>query len=475
MSLRTRRRFLIDLGCASVGSTTLFSSLVHLGAVSAAAQSRSEVGSSLLETNAGVAADEYRALVCILLAGGNDSYNMLVPTEASEYADYAAIRGDLALAQSALLPLGSSGIPGRPFGIHPGMDDVQSLYDQGDLALVSNVGTLVEPVTLGQYQAGTVSLPLGLFSHSDQIAQWQTALPDQRSVTGWGGRVADVLSELNANQQISMNISVAGSNLFQNGTQTVEFSVSPGGGAVSIDGYEGDSVLNQLRTVGIDSLMNDRYKNLFEVAYADKVRSAIDGNKLFEEALAATPPIETEFSQSPLSRSLQMVAQTIAAREQLGMKRQTFFVLLGGWDHHDETLGNQADMLPLVSQALGELFQATQELGVENEVTTFTISDFGRTLTSNGRGSDHAWGGNQIVMGKAVKGGKIYGDYPSLYSGNPLDVGRGRLIPTTSVDEYFAELALWAGVDSSALDMVLPNLDRFYDPSATAPPVGFLL
>ena len=466
---RTRRRFLLDLGCASVGSTTLFSSLVHLGAVSSAsAQSTKSAGGT-------VGDDEYRALVCILLAGGNDSFNMLVPTGSSEYGNYAAVRGDLALAQSALLPLGSSGVPGRSFGLHPGMPEVQALYDQGDLAFVANVGTLVEPVTLSTYEAGSASLPLGLFSHSDQIAQWQTALPDQRSVTGWGGRLADVLSELNGSQQISMNISVAGSNLFQNGSQTVEFSVSPAGGAVTIDGYEGDSVLDQLRTVGIDSLMNDRYKNLFETAYADKVRSAIDGNKLFEQALGAAPVLTTQFSAAPLSQSLRMVAQTIAAREQLDMKRQTFFVLLGGWDHHDETLGNQADMLPLVSQALDQLYAATVEMGVEDQVTTFTISDFGRTLTSNGRGSDHAWGGNQIVMGKAVKGGQIYGDYPSLYAGNPLDVGRGRLIPTTAVDEYFCELALWAGVDASQLDLVLPNLDRFYDTAQGAAPIGFLM
>ena len=452
---------MLDLGCASLGSTTLFSSLVHLGAVSAASAQTVE--------------DEYRALVCILLAGGNDSFNMLIPSDAQEYNDYAAIRGDLALDQGSLLPLASSGIPGRSFAIHPGMSEVQGLYDQGNLAFIAGVGTLVEPIALSQYEAGAALVPLGLFSHADQIAQWQTALPDQRSVTGWGGRLADALSELNSSQQISMNISVAGSNLFQNGANAVEFSVSPAGGALTIEGYEGDSFFNQLRTVGIDSLMNDRYKNLFEVAYADRMRSAIDSNKVFEQALAAVPPLTTVFAGDGLSQSLQMVARTMSAREELGMKRQTFFVLLGGWDHHDETINNQAAMLPLVSQALAELYDATVEMGIADQVTTFTISDFGRTLTSNGRGSDHGWAGNQIVMGGAVKGAKIYGDYPSLYSGNALDVGRGRLIPGTSVDEYFAELALWAGVEPSALDIVLPNIDRFYDPASASPPLGFLL
>ncbi len=455
---RSRRRFLIDLGCASLGSTTLFSSLVHLGAVSSAS---AQTG------------DDYRALVCILLAGGNDSFNLLVPAD-SGYSEYAAIRGTLALSQSALLPLANSGVPGRAFGVHPGVPELRSLYDQGHLAFVANVGTLVEPVTQAQVQTGTGKLPLGLFSHADQIAQWQTALPDRRSATGWGGRLADVLGGLNSNSQVSMNISVAGSNLFQNGVDTVEFAVSPSGGATSIRGYDGPGVFDQLRTTGIDSLMNQSYKNLFEQVYADRVSGSIESNIFFGEALEAVAPLATVFGTAPLSRSLAMVARTISARAALGMKRQTFFVLLGGWDHHDDTLVNQQAMLPQVSSALREFWEATVEMGISDRVTTFTISDFGRTLTSNGDGSDHAWGGNQMVLGGAVSGGRIYGEYPSLYSNNPLDVGRGRLIPTTSVDEYFAEMALWLGVDRSALDLVLPNLDRFYDATSPAAPLGFL-
>ena len=456
---RSRRQFFVDLGCATLGTTTVYSSLSHLGAASALATP---------------GPDDYRALVCILQAGGNDSFNMLVPTSAPEYAEYAAIRQDLALAQGELLPLADSGIAGRTFGVHPQMPEVRQLYDQGNLAFVANVGTLVEPTTLAQIDAGTAKLPLGLYSHSDQIQQWQTSTPDLRGGTGFGGRLADALSALNTSNQVSMNVSVAGSNLFQNGLSTVEFAVSPSGESLGLNGYDGDGFYDQLRTAAINSLINDRYVHLFEREYAGRIRGALDSAEVFSAALEATPPLTTMSSPTGNSQSLQMVPPTIAARAVLGHRRQTFFVLFGGWDHHDEVLVNQANMLPQVSTALGEFFAATEELGVAAEVTTFTISDFGRTLTSNGRGSDHGWGGNQMVMGGAVAGSKIYGEFPSLFAGNALDTGRGRLIPTTSVDEYFAEMALWFGVDPGSLDGVLPNIDRFYDAAPGEPPLGFL-
>ena len=464
---RSRRRFLLDLGCASLGTTTLFSSLTHLGAFSAAA------GPSIAGPEP-AAGDDYRALVCILLAGGNDSFNMLLPATAGEYGDYRAARGDLALDRAGLLPLSVAGTGGRRFALHPGMPELQSLFDQGKAAFVANVGTLVEPITLRQFENGSARVPLGLFSHADQIAQWQTALPDRRSATGWGGRLADVLSALNGDPRISMNLSIAGTNVFQTGEQTVQFSVTPEG-PINIEGYGEGDLYDQLRTSAIDSLMNAHYRDVFERAYARRFRGAIDGNRFFSEALAASTPPATVFSETELSSSLAMVARTIAARSRLGHRRQTFFVVFGGWDHHDETLDHQQAMLPVLSRALGELYRATVELGVERQVTTFTISDFGRTLTSNGRGSDHGWGGNQIVLGGDVKGGRIYGDYPRLHADNGLDTGRGRLIPTLAVDQMFAELALWLGADRSALDLVLPNIGRFYSPSSGAPPVGFLL
>ncbi|MEM7010577.1 MAG: DUF1501 domain-containing protein, partial [Verrucomicrobiota bacterium] len=186
------------------------------------------------------------------------------------------------------------------------------------------------------------------------------------------------------------------------------------------------------------------------------------------------PNFTTVFSPGYVSGAFQMIAKTIAARQTLNVKRQTFFVLLGGWDHHDEVLNNMTNMLPLVSKGLSEFNSAMTELGIQDKVTTFTASDFARTLTSNGQGSDHGWGGNHIVMGGAVNGGQIYGTYPNLYEGNPLDTGRGRLIPTTSVDEMFAELAKWFGVSSADLDSLFPNLDRFYDSSSSSLPLGFM-
>ena len=211
----------------------------------------------------------------------------------------------------------------------------------------------------------------------------------------------------------------------------------------------------------------------FEKTFADRTRSAIDAHVEFSAAIDALPPMMTQFSDTGLSQRFRMIAQTIAARELLGMNRQTFFVEAGGWDHHDEVLLNQEAMLPMIAAALSEFNAAMDELGVADRVTTFTASDFGRTLTSNGRGSDHAWGGNHLVMGGSVSGGNIYGTFPDLYLGNSLDTGRGRLIPTTSCDEYFAELALWFGVSTADLPLVLPNVGRFFTPGVP-PPLGLM-
>jgi uncharacterized protein (DUF1501 family) len=285
--------------------------------------------------------------------------------------------------------------------------------------------------------------------------------------------MADVLGDVNSNPNISMNISLSGSNVFQSGNVSAHYTITANGSR-GLRGYQGSSLLDQVRTEAIDSMLAMTYQHLFEQTFAARMRGAIDAHLEFSAAIDALPPLQTLFSDTRLSQTFRMIAQTIAARGTLGMTRQTFFVNVGGWDHHDEVLLNQEQMLPVVSTALGEFHSALVELGVENDVTTFTASDFGRTLTSNGRGSDHAWGGNHIVMGGAVNGGEIYGSFPDLYAGSSLDTGRGRLIPTTSVDEYFAELALWFGVPRRDLELVLPNVTRFYDPASSAPPLGML-
>ncbi len=423
------------------------------------------------------AQDDYKAMVCIFLAGGNDSFNMLVPRGNAEYNEYSTIRADLALSQGSLIPLNQLGGDGREFGVHPSMPEVAQLFNDGELSFIANVGTLVEPVTKATLEDETARLPLGLYSHSDQIMHWQTSVPDRRTGFGWGGRTADLLNSLNDNPKISMNISLAGTNLFQTGTTLTEYSVVPwGDGAIQIHGHDDDwNPMHVLRNAAIESMLDLEYQNLFDQTFASTTKSAMEGAALFSDAIKQITPFTTEFTaENYLAEQLEMVAKTIAANSTLGYRRQTFFVMLGGWDHHDEVLDNQMAMLSLVSQAMSQFNSALKEMGMENNVTTFTASDFGRTLTSNGQGSDHAWGGNHMVMGGAVRGQRIFGEYPQLYEDNPLDTGRGRLIPTTSCDEYFGELALWFGVDPSELETVFPNIGRFYSPSSNGMPIGFL-
>ena len=461
----SRRQFLGEASCASVGSASLFSTLLNMRMANAAAA---------FETTS--ADDDYKALVCLFFAGGNDSFNMLVPAGNAEYAEYQQTRSDLALSQGSLLPLNGTDNAGRSFGVHPSMPEVQGLYNNGDLTFVANVGTLVERTTKAAYESGAAKLPVGLFSHIDQIAHWQTSVPDKRTGFGWGGRTADLLKSLNDNQNISMNISLSGTNTFQAGTSVVDYAIEPrGNGSIAITGFDRPiETVDILKKAAIESMLDLEYQNLFEQTFKNTTKTAINNHSQFSSAIGAVAPFTTQFSANQISQSFQMVAKTIAARRALGFKRQTFFIMFGGWDHHDEVLNNQLAMLSVVSKAMGEFNAAMKELNVHDKVTTFTASDFGRTLTSNGRGSDHAWGGNHMVMGGAVNGNRIYGEYPSLFVDNPLDVGRGSLIPTTSCDEYFAELALWFGVNSADLDTVFPNIDRFYTHQPNKTPVGFL-
>lgn len=459
----SRRVFLGEAACAAVTATPLISTVLNLSMTNAMAET----------TLPATGANDYKALVCILLAGGNDSFNMLVPRGTNEYNEYANVRSNLALSQGSLHALNGNN-QGKTLGLHAGMPELAGLFNTGEAAFVANVGTLVEPISLAAYQTGSVKLPLGLFSHSDQIMHWQTSVPDSRSARGWGGRVADILNSVNNNSRISMNISLAGTNTFQSGDQSVSYEILPtGNGAVQPDFLsEEPGAYQAIARTGVRSLIDAQYQNLFQETFANTNANAIDASAEFASAIKGQT-LTTVFSPTQLSQSLQMIARTIAARDTLGMKRQTFFVLMGGYDHHDELLNNHSAMLPVVSKALSEFNTAMKELNVHQNVTTFTASDFARTLTSNGRGSDHGWGGNQIVMGGAVNGGLIYGTYPDLGLGNSLDTGRGRLIPTLSTDEYFAELAQWFGVPNHALNDIFPNLNRFYSIGSNSP-IGFM-
>ena len=458
----SRRRFLGTASCAALGTTTMFNTLLNLGMTNALSAAPKSGG--------------YKALVCILLAGGNDSFNMLVPNAGTAYNEYSTSRSNLALLQSDLLPLNFTDGQGRTFGVHPSMPEVQSLFNSGKLAFLANIGTLVEPTTQAQLQNGSVSLPKGLLSHADQIQQWQTSLPDTREARGWGGRMADILASQNNNQNISMSLSLGGTNIFQAGQNTTEFAIqSSGNGSRGIHVFESQTAYDQLIREGVDSLLNQQYQDIFKQTYRNKVREAQDQHLEFSSAIAAVPPFVTQFSDIPMSRNMEMIAKTIAARSTLDMSRQTFFLNFGGWDHHDEVLNNQQAMLAVGGAALGEFQTAMEELGVADCVTTFTISDFARTLTSNGNGTDHAWGGNAMVMGSAVNGGTIYGEYPSLALGSSQEASMGILIPGLSTDEYFAELAQWMGVGDTDMPYLLPNLSRFYNLGSGQPPIGFMV
>ncbi len=456
-----RRQFLGQLSCAAVTATPVLSTILNLQMTNAAVQAQHTE-------------EDYKALVCFFFAGGNDSFNMVVPSGLDEYTQYAQTRSNMALAQNTLLNL--NGIhQGRNFGLHPGMTGLQQLFNTGKAAIVSNVGTLVEPVTLSRFESGQAKLPQGLFSHADQIMHWQTSVPDQRAALGWGGRLADLLHPDNQASGISMNISLSGTNRFQTGAQSVSYEIEPrGNGAITLAPYLNgeEPILASLGQTAIHSMMDAEYSNLFQKSFARKNRDALGAAQTFSTAVAGKT-IQTVFSANDISQSFHMIARTIAARQELGLKRQTFFVLFGGFDHHDELLKSHGAMMPVVSQALTEFDAAMTELGVHDKVTTFTASDFARTLTSNGKGTDHAWGSNQIVMGGAVKGGQFYGSYPELALGSNLDTGRGRLIPTLSTDEYFAELARWFGVADADLGNVFPNLDRFFTIGSGAP-IGFM-
>ncbi len=452
----SRRQFLRQASCAAVGSTSLYSVLLNLATAGrASAETLSPFG-------------DYKALVCLFLDGGNDSFNMLTPGEPEEFQRYAAARANLSLAQPDVLPI--TGPQGRRFALHPGMAEVRDLYDAGHLSFVANVGTLVEPTTLDQINAYTAKLPLGLYSHSDQSMHWQTSTPDKRGSVGWGGRMAEILQSVNERNEISMNISLSGTSVFQSGENLIPYAITPHGSPL-LAGY--DDATQPFFRKAVDSMLEQNYQNLLKQTYARLTRNAIDSSAVFLDAWNKAKRVATRFPNTDLGRRLRGTAQAMATRDLLGMRRQVYFVRYGGWDHHDEVLATQAGMLTTLSQAVGSFWTALGELGLQDDVLLFTASDFGRTLSSNGEGSDHGWGGNQFVLGGGHRGGRIYGDYPEdLSIGNNLDTGRGRLIPTTSVDSYFAELALWLGVSPGDLPAVLPNIERFYDPASTSAPLG---
>lgn len=461
--LVSRRRFLGQVNCAAISALPILNTLLNLklaGNVAAAP-----------------APGDYRALVCLFLSGGADTFNVLVPQGQTEYDEYAAVRGGIALPRNSLLPINPTVSPGLDLGLHPGLTGIQSLFESGKAAFVTNVGTLIEHVTKNEYDNDLKRLPLNLYSHSDQIEQWQTSTPDMRSPRGWAGRAADVLQGLNSNNAVSMNISLTGSNIWQSGENTLEYTIGTDG-AIGLDGYDptDDNSWSTvpIRTRAVDSQLGFQYQHLLSQAFAAKKVDAMDAYALFNSATNVELPSSVTFPPGYLGDQFKMIAKSIAGHGALGHTRQTFFVERGGWDHHDGVIAAQAEMLPELDAAIKAFFDCLAALGMDDKVTLFTASDFARTLTTDNDGADHAWGGNQMVIGGAVNGKRIYGTYPDLYVDNPLDVGRGRLIPQVSVDEFFAELALWFGVSTGDLDVVLPNIRNFYVPGTGSGPLGFM-
>jgi uncharacterized protein (DUF1501 family) len=479
-SAYSRREFIRRAACAAVGTVAMTSAIRDLRFMNAA----------VAQSNV----TDYKALVCIFLAGGNDANNLIVPTVPSEYNNYATIRTPvIALPLGSLQTLNGYTDPaGHTFGLHPACPELKTLFAENKLAALFNVGTLVYPMTRAQYNANSVKRPPQLFSHSDQVTQWQTGIPDQQPLTGWGGRCADLLNAANTNNSISLSVSIAGANTFEIGNVVSQYAVSTSG-AIALQGVSG------ARLAALTNILGLQYGNLQANAYAGVASHSINTGTLLNNAIAATAaanywtnpfpstitvPNGGTVNNSSLSAQLKMVARLIeagrrdAAAGGFGMKRQIFFCQVGGYDLHsgqtnytaaspnNVIIGAHANLFAELSQSLMAFQRAMEQLntlypGLSNSVTAFTSSDFGRTFPGNGQGSDHGWGSHHLICGGAVKGGKTYGTFPTLTVNGPDDTSTGRWIPTTATDQYLAKLALWFGVDAANINTVFPNLGRF--------------
>ncbi len=469
----TRRDFLRTSACA-LGSMALASSVESFGIVHALTPQ---------------AAADYKALVCIFLNGGNDGNNTLVSLDqyngpaGSTVEGYSNVRAasTLAIPQASLLAV--SPLSGGSYGFHPNMPEVRDLFNQSKLAVVCNTGPLVEPLTRTTYQNGTGKKPLQLFSHSDQVGLFQTAIANNVSQTGWGGRVADLTKILNGAATFPQNISIAGINLLLTGADTRQLAVADSNTTLA-------NVL-QLTMTGSASEQASRLVSFTELRTLDNnfklVKAASDTRSSAiqtDQALGSVnPALTTIFPNTSLGRQLLQAARLIKACTDpatgINMKRQIFFCQIGGFDTHSSQRTGQDALLLQLSQAMKAFYDATVELGVQNDVTTFTLSDFGRTLQPAGSGaivgSDHAWGNHHLVMGGEVMGRTLFGAYPTLRLGGPDDTDggsspRGRWIPTISVEQYAATLATWYGLSSSDLSAVFPLIGRFASPT-----LGFMM
>jgi uncharacterized protein (DUF1501 family) len=440
--MTTSRRTFVQ--CASLAAAGNLAGLRPFGKLNALAQSGAN--------------QQYKALVCIFLYGGNDANNTLVPYDRNGYNTYAALRGPLALPQSQLLPLQS--LPN--YALHPGLPEIRQLIDNGVGALVANVGTLVQPTTRST-MASTQTLPDNLFSHSDQQLQWQNAAQTGATPTGWAGRMSDLLgSSFNSSAAIPMITSVVGDSVFCDGQATTPLSVIPGN-ATSVSCGEGAAECGVRQTMAQSFLSFSGGLSLVQAENSIS-QTAYQYASALTQSLSGVAPLATAFpANNPFAAQLQQIAQLLQVRSSLAVGRQIFFAGVGNFDTHANQLGQQTLLLSQLSAALSAFYQATQELGVSSQVTTFTMSDFSRAFEPNANnGCDHGWGGHHLVVGGAVKGAKLYGTFPTLALGGPDDSGAtGRWIPTTSSVQYAATLASWFGVSPAQLGTIFPTLASF--------------
>lgn len=455
--INSRRKFLCR--SAALTGAGLFGNLNWLGTEYANAQSLSG----------------YKALVGVFLFGGSDSNNMIVPI--TNYASYSLVRSpasNIQIPQAQLLPIAPRSAPnaGQTFGLHPDLAEIQPLYAQGKLAVICNAGMLVAPLTKAQYQAGQ-NRPLNLFSHSDQQNQWQGLIPGASQRTGWAGRISDKVTAANAGAQLPMMVSVGGASVFNFGKTTGPF-VIPSAGGVSLSGT-GTDAISMARISGVQQLLATSGSNQIVASAAGVLSEALVAAGAANPVLTAalSPTITTAFTvggkmlNTGIANQLKQVARLIEAQAALGVKRQFFFVSLGGFDNHSSLLKDQSALFQQLSPALAAFYNFTLAAGIDRSVTTFTMSDFSRTFIGNGNaGTDHAWGAHHLVMGGAVNGGDFYGTFQNLAVKGPDDSGsNGAWLPTTSVDQIGATLASWFGVAGVDLPYVFPNLSRFATPN----------
>ena len=411
---------------------------------------------------AAAGATDYKALVCVFLYGGNDYGNTLIPVDTASYNAYQGMRPTLAYAASDLvattLAPSVALAGGRQYALAPELAPLMPLFGGGKLGVMLNVGTLVQPTTKAQYTANSVPLPPKLFSHNDQQSVWQSSSPEGAS-SGWGGRMGDLFVAGNGNATFTC-VNVSGNAVFLSGKTAVQYQVSTSG-PVAFSGLSAPLFGSAACSTALQSLVTAPRTHLFESEYTRVTARSISAGGVLTSALASAPVLTTPFpTGNSLADQLKFVARMISTAATTSTKRQVFFVSLGGFDTHDGLATIHPPLLTNVAEALSAFYQATIELGVANQVTTFTASDFGRTLTADD-GSDHGWGSMHFMLGGAVNGGRFYGTPQVVANGGPDDVGQGRLLPSTSVDQYAATMGAWFGIAPSDLLTVLPNLGNY--------------